>query len=149
MNMFKKTKADSVPSYLAAVPEDRQKTIKFLHAFIQKTVPKLKPHFAYNMLGYGTFPYKTPKGEMSTWPVIALANQKNYISLYVCAVHDGKYVAEENQGLLGKVSVGKSCIRFKKLEDLDLKGLTKVLKLAAKTPGLVGVGASAKKGKSK
>lgn len=142
MNMFKKTKADSVASYLAAVPEDRQKAIKFLHAFMKKTVPKLKPHFAYNMLGYGSFPYKNYKGEMITWPTVALANQKNYMSVYVCSIYNGKYLAELHKKELGKVSVGKSCIRFKKLEDLDLKGLAKVLKLAAKKPGLVGVGAN-------
>jgi hypothetical protein len=38
---------------------------------------------------------------------------------------------------MGKVSVGKSCIRFKKLADLNLKVLDKVLKSAAKSPGLV------------
>lgn len=147
--MFKKTKADDIKSYMASLPEDRKAAIKSLDVFIKKTVPKLKPHFAYNMLGYGTFPYKNYKGEDITWPVISLASQKNYMSLYICAVHDGKYIAEQNQRLLGKVSVGKSCIRFKKLEDIDLKGLTKILKLAAKSPGLVGVGASAKKEKKK
>ncbi len=135
--MFKKTKADSVKTYIAAVQEDRKPVILFLHDFIQKTVPKLKPHFAYNMLGYGAFPYKNYKGEMLTWPVIALASQKNYISLYVCAVDSGEYIAELHKKELGKVSVGKSCIRFKKIEDVDLKALAKVLKLAAKNPGLV------------
>jgi hypothetical protein len=43
------------------------------------------------------------------------------------------------------VSVGKSCIRFKKLEDLNLVILKKVLQAAAKNPGLQGVGASKKK----
>jgi hypothetical protein len=55
----------------------------------------------------------------------------------VCALEDWKYVAEKYKSELGKVSVGKSCIRFKKLEDLDLKGLEKVIKIAEKNPGLV------------
>jgi hypothetical protein len=55
----------------------------------------------------------------------------------VCAVDKGKYIAEIYKDALGKVSVGKSCIRFKKLEDVDLKVLKKVLVLATKTPGLV------------
>lgn len=136
MNMFKTNKAKSVTEYLKAVPKERRELINFLHKFIQKTVPKLKPHFAYNMLGYGSFPYKNYKSEVVQWPIIALANQKNYVSLYVCATSKGKYIAEEHQKELGKVSVGKSCIRFKKLEDLNLSALTKVLKLAAKNPGL-------------
>ncbi len=110
--------------------------MQFLHQFIQKSVPKLKPHFAYNMIGYGTFPYRNYKKELIKWPVIALANQKNYLSIYLCATDNGKYVAEILKKELGKVSVGRSCIRFKKLSDLSLVGLKKALRLAAKKPGL-------------
>lgn len=59
--------------------------------------------------------------------MVALANHKNYISLYICAVKDGKYVAETNKNRLGKVSVGRSCIRFKKLEDLNLDVVRELL----------------------
>jgi hypothetical protein len=90
------------------------------------------------MPGYGSFKYKNYKKEILEWPIIALASQKNYISVYVCAVKDGEYIAEKYKNELGKASVGKSCIRFKKLEDLNLKTLEKVIKLAAKFPGLVG-----------
>lgn len=90
------------------------------------------------MLGYGTFKYLNNKKETLNWPVIALASQKNYISIYVCAVDKGEYIAEKHKKELGKVSVGKSCIRFKKVEDLNLKTLEKVIKLAATSPGLVG-----------
>lgn len=143
--MFKPTKAASVKEYIAALEPGRRKVIESLHTLITKTVPKLKPYFSYNMLGYGAFPYKNYKKEMIQWPVIALASQKNYISLYVCSVVDGKYIAEKHKKDLGKVSVGKSCIRFTKLEDVNVAALKKVLKLAEKNPGLAGVGASAKK----
>lgn len=135
--MFKAVKAKTVVGYLAAVPKERQEAVRFVHQFIQKAAPKLKSHFAYNMLGYGSFPYKNYKKESITWPVVALANQKNYISLYVCAVSDGEYLAEKFKQDLGKVSVGKSCIRFKKVEDLNLPVLKKVLQLAQKNPGLI------------
>lgn len=141
MNMFKKVKAHSVESYLASVPKERKEVILFLHNFIQKAAPKLEPHFAYNMLGYGSFPYLNYKKEKIQWPIIALANQKNYVSMYVCAVDKGVYIAEKYKNDLGKVNVGKSCIRFKKLEDVNLLTLKKVLQFAVKTPGLQGVGA--------
>lgn len=140
MNMFKPTKAKTVEEYLAALPSERREPIEFLHELIQKTAPALKPHFAANMLGYGAFPYKNYKKEMIEWPVIALASQKNYISLYVCAVVDGKYIAETHKKDLGKVSVGKSCIRFRTVEDLNLNTLKTVIKAAAKNPGLAGAG---------
>ncbi len=136
MNMFKEVKADSVESYLKQVPTERKDAINFLHQFIQKVSPSLKPYFAYNMLGYGAFKTKNYKKETIEWPVVALASQKNYMSLYICAVKDGGYIAEANKDRLGKVSVGKSCIRFKKLEDLHLDVLEEVLITAAESPGL-------------
>lgn len=141
MNMFKPTKATTIKEYLQALPPERKEVMEFLDAFIRKTAPKLKPHFAYNMLGYGSFPYKKNKKEMGEWHTIGLASQKNYISLYVCAVADGKYIAEMHKKELGNVKVGKSCISFKKLSDLNLPVLKKVLKAAEKNPGLSGIGA--------
>ncbi|RJR14881.1 DUF1801 domain-containing protein [Candidatus Microgenomates bacterium] len=137
MNMFKPTKAKSVQEYLDAISEPRKKDILLLHKFIQESVPSLKSHFAYNMLGYGSFKYKNYKNEVLDWPTIALASQKNYISVYVCALENGKYIAEKYQDKLGKVSVGKSCIRFKKLDDVNLPELKKVILKAAQSPGLV------------
>jgi hypothetical protein len=134
--MFKPTKAKTAKEYFDALPEERKKPMLFLHKFILKTAPKLKSNFLYNMPGYGSFKYHNYKKETIDWPVIALASQKNYISLYVCAIDKEGYIAEQYKAELGKVSVGKSCIRFKKIEDLNLKTLEKVIKLAAKSPGL-------------
>jgi len=135
MNMFKPVKATTVKEYINALPPERKETIVFLHEFIQKAAPKFKPRFAYNMLGYGNMKYRNHAGKIINWPIIALASQKQYISVYVCAVENGKYIAEANKAKLGKVSVGKSCIRFKKLEDVKLDALKDVLKRAAKSPG--------------
>lgn len=137
--MFKPTKATSVKEYLAMLPPERREPMEVLHAFIQKTAPTLKPHFASNMLGYGSFPYTNYKKERIQWPVIALASQKQYISLYVCAVEKGQYIAEKHKKELGKVNVGKSCIRIKKIDDVNLATLKKVIRAAVKSPGLAGI----------
>jgi len=136
MNMFAKNEAKSVEEYLSAVPDDRKKDIDFLHNFIQKTVPNLKPYFASNMIGYGSFYYLDSKKQKKDWPIIALANQKNYISIYVCAIVDDKATVEKYKKDLGKFSKGIGCIRFKKIEEINLQILKKVLKLAEKNPGL-------------
>ncbi|EKE30288.1 MAG: hypothetical protein ACD_2C00014G0007 [uncultured bacterium (gcode 4)] len=138
MNMFAENKAKSVEEYLKSVPEDRKGAIDFLHDFIQKSAPSLKPYFAYNMIGYGKFQYLDSKKQKLDWPVIALANQKNYISIYVCSISDGLYLAEKYEKELGKVSTGKSCIRFKKIEDVNLDTLKIILKSAESNPGLIG-----------
>ncbi|RJQ20231.1 DUF1801 domain-containing protein [Candidatus Woesearchaeota archaeon] len=135
-NMFKPTKARNVKEYIDALPPERKDTILFLHTLIQKQSPKLKAHFAYNMLGYGKFRYVNYKKETIDWPVVALASQKHHISIYICALEKGKYLAEKYKKQLGKVSVGKSCIRFKKLADVNLPALKEVIKKAAKNPGL-------------
>lgn len=132
--MFKDIKAKTVEEYLSQVPPERKEIIQYLHNHIQKVVPGLKPHFAYNMLGYGSFKYKNYKKQEIDWPIVALANQKNYVSIYVCSVIDGEYIAEKYKAKLGNVNVGKSCIRFKKIEDIVIDELDKVIKLAAKTP---------------
>lgn len=136
--MFKPVKAKTTKEYFALLPKDRREPMEFLHSFILKTAPSLKPNFLYNMPGYGSFPYRNYKKESINWPVVALASQKNYISVYICAIDGGKYLAEKYKNELGKVSVGKSCIRFKKIEDLNLKTFAKVLKIAVKSPGLQG-----------
>ena len=138
MNMFAKNEAKTVEEYLSKVPDDRKNDIDFLHDFIQKVVPKLKPYFASNMIGYGSFYYLDSKKQKRDWPIIALANQKNYISIYVCAVVGDKVAVEKYKKELGKHTKGISCIRFKKIEETNLETLKIVLKLAEKNPGVSG-----------
>jgi hypothetical protein len=81
------------------------------------------------MLGYGLMPYKPKSAKETTmWPLIALAAQKRHLSLYVCAVVDGTYLAEARAGRLGKVSCGKSCIRFASLDRVDADELSALLR---------------------
>jgi hypothetical protein len=138
MNMFAKNEAKSVEEYLLMVPDDRKKDINFLHDFIQKLVPKLKPYYASNMIGYGSFYYLDSKKQKKDWPIISLANQKNYITIYVCAIIEDKVAAAEYKKDLGKLTKGLSCIRFNKLEEIKLETLKTVLKLAEKNPGVAG-----------
>ena len=135
--MFKPVGAKSADEYIAMLNDERREQIEFLDKLIKDTVPAMERYFAFNMLGYGKFQYTNSKKEELDWPIIALASQKNYISIYVCSVDGDEYIAEKYKDDLGKVSVGKSCIRFKKLDDLNLDTLKKVLKIAEKTPGLV------------
>ena len=81
---------------------------------------QLVPPGSGAMLGYGLMPYRPKSAKETTmWPLIALAAQKRHLSLYVCAVVDGRYLAESRADRLGKVSCGKSCIRFTSLDKVD------------------------------
>jgi len=98
-----------------------------LDSLIQKTT-KLKPFILSGMLAYGPLHYKYASGREGDWCSVALASQKNYISLYACMGDGNKYVAESYKKKLPKASIGKSCVRFKRLKDVDQKVMTEMLK---------------------
>lgn len=126
--MFKPKEADSPKEYIAQIDEPRKSEIQQLHDFIRKTIPDQKPYIVHNIIGYGTYPYKTKAGKEGEWFPVGLASQKNYISVYACCVtKDGKYIAEKYKKELPKASIGRSCIRFKKVQDIDLDVLEKII----------------------
>jgi len=85
-------------------------------------------------LGYGTYHYVYASGREGDWPILALASRKAAISLYACAAVDGRYVAEDFRDRLPKADIGKSCVRIKKLEDVDLDVLDELVRRAAQGP---------------
>jgi hypothetical protein len=108
--------------YLAALPETRRAELKALHTAIRRAAPRLKPHLAYagTMIGYGPYHYHYASGREGDCPIVGLSSRAQYISLSVCGHRNGKMIAEAAKARLGKVSVGKACIRFKRLADLNL-----------------------------
>jgi hypothetical protein len=122
-----KIEANTIEEYLGKVGE-RENDARALDGIIRRSAPHLKPVLVSGMIGYGMMSYQTKSmKEPGQWPLIALAAQKNHMSIYICAVIDGEYIAEKYAHELGHVSVGKSCIRFKKIEDLTTDTLTKIL----------------------
>ena len=82
-----------------------------------------------NIIGYGDYRYER-KGKIVDWFYVGLAVQKNYLSLYVNAVQDNKYLSQTYGDQLGKVKVGASSVSFKQLEDVDLPKLLEMLRKA-------------------
>ena len=66
---------------------------------------------------------------------MSVAARKTGISLYVLALtDDGEYLVESRADQFPKADVGKSCIRFKRLDDLDLDALRDLLEEAGRRP---------------
>ena len=87
------------------------------------------------MTGYGPFHYRYASGREGDAHRVAVAARKHGISLYVLALtEDGEYLAEARAGQFPKANVGKSCIRFKRLDDLDLDALRALLQEAGRLP---------------
>ena len=123
---------DEIEAWFAAAG-DRADQLRRTDALVTAAAPgidrQLVPAGAGRMLGYGLMPYRPRSArETTTTPLIALAAQKRHLSLYVCAVVDGEYLAEARAGELGKVSCGKSCIRFTSLDRLDTDALTRLVR---------------------
>lgn len=123
-------KATTPAAYLGSLPEPRRGPVKKLHDLIRATVPDLTPHIRAGMIGYGAYHYEYPSGRGGDWFVSGLADRKNYTSLYVTAVVDGRYLAESYRPKLPKADIGKSCIRFRQLEHLDPSVLRTLLRQA-------------------
>lgn len=129
--MLKPAAAATPEAYIEQIDEPRRSDIAALHSLIRSAVPHLEPAMASGMIGYGSYRYKYASGREGEWPVIGLASNKQYISVYVMATENGEYIAEKHKAELPKANVGKSCIRFKRLADIDTAALQRIIKLGA------------------
>jgi len=116
-----------------AAAGDREEELRRVDALVLAAAPgidrELVPAGSGSMRGYGLMPYRPRSAKGTTmWPLIALAAQKRHLSLYVCAVVDGQYLAESRAAQLGKVSCGKSCIRFTSLDRVDTAALDQLVR---------------------
>jgi uncharacterized protein YdhG (YjbR/CyaY superfamily) len=112
-----KSPAKTVAAYLEALPADRRAALKTLRALIKKTVPQASEGMEYGMPTY-----------TQDDVLCAFASQKNYMALYICA---GDAV-EVHRAELGKLSCGKGCIRFRKLDELPLDVVAVMLQESAR-----------------
>ncbi len=130
----------TVAEFLASLPDDRRDAVTAVHKAIRKAVPKLAPYMSFAMgtpiIGYGKYRYRSASGREGEWFTIGLAVGKSGYALHICVGGEGGYLVEQNAKKLGKVKTGRSCINFKKLEDLNLAEAMKLVKQGAKHGGI-------------
>ena len=119
--------------YIASLEQPRRNEIQQLHDLIRATLPEHQPYIRSGMLAYGAYRYRYASGRAGDWSLIALASQQRYISLYVMSTKDGAYLAEHYVGRLPKANIGKSCVRFRRLADVDLDVVRELLAEAGRT----------------
>jgi len=121
-------KATSVDDYISKCPEDRQAVMKKLRKTLKKNLPKgFQETLGYGMPAY-VVPLKTyPDGYHckadTPLPFINIASQKNFVALYHMGIYANpdlmKWFKEEYPNhCKRKLDMGKSCIRFKKMDDI-------------------------------
>jgi uncharacterized protein YdhG (YjbR/CyaY superfamily) len=130
----------TVTDYIAQVPEDRLEGISTLRETILKNLPAgFEECISYGMVGYVVPHSIYPSGyhcdPKLPLPFMAFANQKNFISFYHMGIYADPslmdwFTTEFGKRSKAKLDMGKSCIRFKKVDGIpfDLIG-----ELVAKT----------------
>ena len=126
--------ATSVTDYLSKVPEERQEAFNKLRDTIIANLPDgFSEELSYGMIGYvvpkSTYPAGYHCDPKLPLPFLSIANQKNFIAVYHMGIYANPelmdwFVAEYPKHVKTKLDMGKSCIRFKKMETIpfDLIG---------------------------
>jgi hypothetical protein len=130
------SKAKTVDKYLAELPEDRRAAIQAVRLVILKNLDKgYEEGMQYGMIGYYV-PYKLyPAGyhcdPKQPLPFASLASQKNHMAVYLMCIYgspkDEEWFRKEWAKTGKKLDMGKSCVRFRKLEDLPLDVIGKAV----------------------
>ena len=121
----------NVNKYIEALPEDRKAAMEELRKTINKNIPKgFEEMISYGMMGWVVPHSKYPDGyhcdPKLPLPFLAVASQKNFIAVYHMGVYaDPKlldwFTSEYPNHVNSKLDMGKSCIRFKKVNEIPLK----------------------------
>lgn len=127
-------KPSTPKEYVDQLPPERKKVVSKLRTTLRKNLPKgFKEEMNYNMLGY-VVPHAIYAdgyhcNPALPLPFINLASQKNYVALYHMGLYADKkllawFTKQYATRVEGKLDMGKSCIRFKKMDNIpyDLIG---------------------------
>ena len=122
------SKATTPEQYLSELPEDRKEAMLKLRNAIKENLPQgFEEVISYGMLGYvvphSIYPSGYHCNPKLPLPFINLASQKNFIALYHMGIYANKnleswFVSEYPKHVKSKLDMGKSCIRFKKMDDI-------------------------------
>lgn len=139
--MFRVT-ADSLKTYFDFDPE-RQADLMQLDRLIRDAAPSLSRYFhagtpagdagmRMKMLGYGKFHYAIRSGKSTDWPVIGVALQKSYISVYFSITVDDAPIVDRHKGKLGEKRSGRNNFSFVRFGDLNRDAVARLVAEAAK-----------------
>ena len=130
--------ADSIQDYLSKVPEERKEAFTKLFETILENLPKgFQTNLSYGMIGWSvpleTFPAGYHCSPGTPLPFINLASQKNFIALYHMGIYANDellnwFVEEYPKHSKQKLDMGKSCIRFKKPDEIPFDLIAELCK---------------------
>lgn len=117
-------------AWLAALDDVRRPQLQELDARIRRVAPGLRRYVDRGFLSYGRYSYTARSGKPGDWMCLAIASNKQYISLYAGPIGLEPYISR-----LPKADLGRGCIRFKRLSDVDLDVIDEVIRDSAAVDG--------------
>jgi len=125
-----KPTSESVEKFLNSIPDKQKREDSFTILEMMKKVTKCKPRmWGTSIIGFGTYRYKYANGAEADWPLAAFSPRKQSLTLYVSRNFDDYDHLLKN---LGKHSASKACLYIKRLSDVDLPTLKKLIELSYK-----------------
>lgn len=120
--------ANTPDEYIDQLPHDRQQAISRLRTVIQENLPEgFEERIQYDMISY-VVPHTTYPGgyhcdPKQPLPFLSIASQKNFVALYHMGIYSDQklldwFVAEYPKHCSTRLDMGKSCIRFKKMDQI-------------------------------
>lgn len=115
--------AQSLDDFIAQQPEARREECAALDALIRKATGEDAVMWG-NIVGYGRYAYQRSDGKRYEWPITGFSPRKQALTVYVMPGFD-QY--EDLMAKLGRHTTGKSCLYIKRLADIDMKVLAKIV----------------------
>jgi hypothetical protein len=130
------TRPTTVAAYLASLTPERRAVIEEARAFVRKHISKGYAEFMnWGVINWG-IPLEKFSDTYNGQPLcyVGLGAQKNYNSLYLMGAYDGsngaRLLADAFKKAGKRLDMGKCCLRFKDLDDLELKSVAKLIAMS-------------------
>ena len=120
----------SVKEFLNQIADKERRDDCFTVAKIMEEITGHKPKmWGPSIVGFGTYRYKYASGREGDWPITGFSPRKKDLTLYMMV---GFEKQSELMQQLGKHSTGKSCLYLKRLSDIHIPTLKKLIKWSIK-----------------
>lgn len=118
--------SQSVEAYLSAVEDlAKQADCRQLVSIMSKVTKSHPVLWGDSLVGFGVYHYRYASGHEGDWPLTAFAPRKQGLAIYLnCSLESEGELLQR----LGKFKHGKSCLNVRRLDDIDLKVLTKLIR---------------------
>jgi len=126
---------EDVAGFIAKVESDQKRVDSEELVRLMSRVTGEKPKMWGTIVGFGQYHYKYESGHEGDTCLTGFSPRKAALSIYIHGAHFPKVVTQRDELLagLGKHTMGKGCLYVKKLADVDLDILEKLVRLSVDT----------------